>query len=124
MEGWYYRLTIPESNVSFAFIFSIEDPFESELSLSCVQVMGPNDEYVVQADTSHEKFWAFAHSQSFGCVFDFDRDAMIKDDKIQKDDLLEVLHPDDFEKYVKTGFQMLPTRLQGKVQGHDGSLGL
>ncbi|GFH61317.1 tocopherol cyclase [Chaetoceros tenuissimus] len=123
MEGWYYRLTIPESNVSFAFIFSIEDPFESELSLSCVQVMGPNDEYVVQAEPSHEKFWAFAHSQSFGCVFDYNADAMVKDDKIGKNEVLEVLDPDDFEKYVKAGFQMLPTRLQGKVKGHDGSLG-
>ena len=125
MEGWYYRLTIPDSNVSFAFIFSIEDPFDdSDLSLSCVQVMGPNDEYVVQADPSHEKFWAFAHSQSFGCVFDYDHRIHTDNDKgMDKDEILHVLDPDDFDKYVKAGFQMLPTRLQGKVKGHDGSLG-
>ena len=77
MEGWYYRLTLPEENISFAFIFSIEDPNPSkngELALSAVQVMGPNDEYVVQSDPDHRKFWAWQFSQAFGCVFDYNDD--------------------------------------------------
>jgi tocopherol cyclase len=119
MEGWYYRLTLPEENISFAFIFSIEDPNPSkngELALSAVQVMGPNDEYVVQSDPDHRKFWAWQFSQAFGCVFDYNDDD-------EGSHYPEALPPDDFHEHVKSGFQMLPDRLQGKVDGHDGSLG-
>ena len=121
MEGWYYRITLPEEKVSFAFIFSIEDPNplrdgNGELSLSAVQVMGPNDEYVVQADKDHRKFWAWQGSQALGCVFEYN-------DEHDENQNLEVITPQDFDKKVKTGFQMLPSRLQGKVDGHDGSLG-
>jgi tocopherol cyclase len=121
MEGWYYRVTLPEENVSFAFIFSVEDPSitkDSDLALSCVQVMGPNDEYVVQADSDHRKFWAWQGSQALGCIFEHDQ----SDDNGQNE-YLDALDPDDFEKNVKSGFQMMPNRLQGKVNGHDGSLG-
>lgn len=124
MEGWYYRLTLPEENVSFAFIFSIEDPDstkDSDLALSCVQVMGPNDEYVVQADSDHRKFWAWQGSQALGCTFEHNGDQ--NRDNGDHSMYLDALDPDDFDKNVKSGFQMLPTRLQGKVNGHDGSLG-
>jgi hypothetical protein len=61
MEGWYYRLTLREhDNVSFAFIFSIEDAGRSDntdLALCAVQVMGPNDEYLVQSTKEDNKFW-------------------------------------------------------------------
>jgi tocopherol cyclase len=127
MEGWYYRLTIPEENVSFAFIFSIEDPNpakDGELALSCVQVMGPNDEYVVQSDRDHRKFWAWKHSQAFGCTFEFQNDDLGHDaDGDSNGQPEEALSPQDFNEKVKSGFQMLPDRLQGKVDGHDGSLG-
>ena len=110
-EGWYYRITLPQTNISFAFIFSIEDPFEgSNLSLSCHQIMGPNDEYLVQADPDHTKFWALQGQQALGCVFEGDSSQA-------------GLDSDDFDTKVKSGFQMLPNRLQGKLVGHDGSLG-
>lgn len=63
MEGWYYRLTLPNYNTSFAFIFSIEDAGRiipegsKDLRLCGAQVMGPNDEYLVQATSDHTKFW-------------------------------------------------------------------
>jgi hypothetical protein len=61
MEGWYYRLTLREHyNVSFAFIFSIEDAGRSDntdLTLCGAQVMGPNDEYLVQSTKEDTKFW-------------------------------------------------------------------
>jgi tocopherol cyclase len=122
MEGWYYRLTLPEENVSFAFIFSIEDPNrydekrKSDLSLACVQVMGPKDEYVVQADKDHTKFWAWESQQGLGCIFHWK-------DETEKNDEVEAISPQEFHTKVKTGFQFLPNRLQGIVNGHDGSLG-
>ena len=110
-EGWYNRITLPQSNISFAFIFSIEDPFQdSKLSLCCHQIMGPNDEYLVQADPDHTKFWALQDQQALGCIMDGDSSQVCMD-------------PDDFNANVKSGFQMVPNRLQGKLVGHDGSLG-
>jgi tocopherol cyclase len=131
MEGWYYRITLPEENVSFAFIFSIEDPNYwqknvdgSNLSLAAVQVMGPDDEYLVQADKDHSKFWASEKQQAFGCTFE---SSQINDNQEMPSSNLSsphpVIDPEQFHTAVQTGFQMLPTRLQGKVLGHDGSLG-
>ncbi len=122
MEGWYYRLTLPEEKVSFAFIFSIEDPNptknEGELALAAVQVMGPDDEYVVQADKDHSKFWAWEHSQAFGYSFE-----MEQEHGTEINIKSGAMTPEEFRKHVKSGFQVLPTYLQGKVDGHDGSLG-
>lgn len=138
MEGWYYRITLPEEKVSFAFIFSIEDPnyylqkssVGENLSLAAVQVMGPNDEYVVQADQDHSKFWASDRQQAFGYTFESHPVAVEDGDTMSSPSSSSlsssphpVIDPEDFHTTVKTGFQMLPTRLQGKVQGHDGSLG-
>ena len=119
-EGWYYRITLPQDNASFAFIYSIEDPFDgSDLSLSCQQIMGPDDEYLVQADRDHTKFWAWTHQQALGCVF------KAKNDSAQNalSPTETVIDPDAFFSKVKSGFQMLPNRLQGRLVGHDGSLG-
>ena len=123
MEGWYYRLTLPDENVSFAFIFSIEDPNrydegkKSDLALACVQVMGPHDEYVVQADKDHRKFWAWESQQGLGCIFQW------KNESNDWSHQIEAISPHEFHTQVKTGFQVLPNRLQGIVDGHDGSLG-
>jgi tocopherol cyclase len=119
-EGWYYRLTL-QDGVSFAFIFSIEDPKDnSPLSLCCCQIMGPNDEYLLQADPDHTKFWAWQHQQGLGCTFEFIND---DDEADEENAWTTMIDPDEYQSKVKTGFQMTPNRLQGKIMGHDGSLG-
>ena len=134
-EGWYYRITIPEEDASFAFIFSVEDPGRTKrqrqresdipkhtgtdrLNLSCAQIMGPNDTYLVQADRDDTKFWAWKHQQGLGCTFEFDNEMSKEVGK-----LTTAIHPDEWDDLVQTGFQMLPNRLQGKLKGHDGSKG-
>jgi len=129
-EGWYYRITIPDSNnTSFAFIFSIEDPFptkearkkSSSLSCAAVQVMGPNDQYTVQASRDVTQFWAFQNQQALGCTFEWTSKLSAKVASMNEK---TALHPDEeWDAMVRSGFQMLPNRLQGKVNGHDGSLG-
>ena len=129
MEGWYYRVTIPEEDVSFAFIFSVEDPGRSskngsegsDLKLAACQVMGPNDEYMVQADRDDEKFWAWENLQGLGCTFEWDENHQESGTYKQGD--IAAMHPDEWNVLVKTGFQMLPHRLLGRIEGHDGSLG-
>jgi tocopherol cyclase len=119
-EGWYYRITIPEQNASLAFIYSIEDPFEdSALSLACHQIMGPDEDYLVQADKDHSKFWAWYHQPAFGCVF------APKNKRNANNSLSSpVVDVDQFDDLVTTGFQVLPNRLQGRLVGHDGSQSL
>lgn len=127
MEGWYYRLTLTEDDIkeSFAFIFSIEDPHthsmnkksSSPYTLSCAQVMGPRDEYLVQAEKSDTKFWAWKNSQGLGCTFEYNNDQ----DPSNED--TKAMSPENFRERVKTGFQMLPYTLQGKLVGHDGTKG-
>lgn len=121
MEGWYYRLTLVEHNVSFAFIVSIEDPGHSppsELTLACIQIVGPDDGYLVQADRDDTKFWAWEGQQGLGCTFQYNEHF-----DSQEMELRTALSPDEWRDKVGNGFQVLPLTLQGRVRGHDGSLG-
>lgn len=120
-EGWYYRVTLPEVKQSFVFIFSIEDPFmeKSNLTLSACQVMGPNDEYLVQADVDDSKFWAWREQQGLGCTFEWNQESDEEEDYSKRG----ALNPKIWREKVKTGFQMLPQSLQGRLVGHDGTKG-
>lgn len=113
-EGWYYRLTLED--VSFAFIISIEDPGirRSDLRLACIQVVGPSDGYLVQADRDDTKFWAWKHKQGLGCNFEYLTETPSR---------TTAMSPEEWRNTVKTGFQVLPTHLQGRIHGHDGSKG-
>ena len=119
-EGWYYRLTIPNTTDSFAFIVSIEDPkpIKSDLTLVCIQIVGPKDGYLVQADTEDSKFWAWKDQQGLGCNFEYQP-------HVSSDNLnyLTALDPEDWKDAVLSGFQILPTRWLGKIRGHDGTMG-
>lgn len=121
MEGWYYRLTLVEKNVSFAFIVSIDDPGlspPSELSLACIQVIGPSDGYLVQADKDDRKFWAWQKEQALGCTFQFMSPKMEND--LRSTTALAV---PEWKRSVKSGFQILPDHFLGRIEGHDGSRG-
>lgn len=117
MEGWYYRLTIDQ--VSFALIVSIEDPgTQSDLKLACIQVVGPDDGYLVQADRDDSRFWAWKDQQGLGCVFDYANE--VDQEKARYETAMET---GQWAATVKSGFQFLPTHFLGRIRGHDGSLG-
>jgi tocopherol cyclase len=120
MEGWYYRLTLVEHNVSFAFIVSIEDPgiMSSDLNLACIQVIGPEDGYLVQADKDDTKFWAAKKTQSLGCTFEYHKEVAGESGCITEMDTQE------WRRKVKSGFQVSRTHLLGRIRGHDGSAGV
>ncbi|KAL9188307.1 hypothetical protein ACHAXT_006685 [Thalassiosira profunda] len=128
-EGWYYRLTLPEYNESFVFIFSIEDAGrwvkkgeKSPLTLACMQLLGPNDTYLVQSDDDDTKFWGWKDAQAFGCTFQYKQDfAKGETEKSVRD--IAAMSPEEWREAVQTGFQILPFHLQGRLRGHDGSLG-
>lgn len=120
-EGWYYRLTLPEEHVSFAFIVSIEDPGHrppSELRLACIQVVGPNDEYLVQGKRDDSLFWAWDKQQGLGCAFSYTQGVNEEEMKLKT-----ALTKSEWKEKVDTGFQILPTSLLGRVRGRDGTKG-
>jgi tocopherol cyclase len=120
-EGWYYRLTLPEDQVSFAFIISIENPGHkppSPLALVCLQIIGPNDEYLVQGDKNDTLFWAWQKQQGLGCIFSY-RDGVNIDGMRSK----TALTKNYWDEVVESGFQILPTQFLGRLRGHDGTRG-
>ncbi len=129
-EGWYYRLTLPEYNESFVFIFSIEDAGrfikgkKSPLTLACMQLLGPNDTYLVQSDEDDTKFWGWKYAQGFGCTFEWKKEEDDEDGNDEKTNRhIAAMTPEEWRDRVRTGFQILPFHLQGRLDGHDGSLG-
>ena len=58
-EGWYYRVTLPDEDQSFAFMYSIEDPIGGKPhSGGAAQILGPNDEYLCRTFPEVKNFWA------------------------------------------------------------------
>jgi tocopherol cyclase len=121
-EGWYYRLTLPDEVSSFAFVISIEDPGHSppsDLRLACIQVVGPDDEYLVQGDRDNTRFWAWNRQQGLGCTFNYTENVEDIEEMKQKAALSE----SEWKATVASGFQILPTRWLGRVRGRDGTVG-
>lgn len=120
MEGWYYRLTLVEEKISFAFIISIEDPgTASDLKLACIQVIGPHDEYLVQGDRDDTKFWAWKKQQGLGYTFEY-KDKESGHERLRN---RTALPREEWYNEVESGFQILPQHLLGHVKGHDGTKG-
>lgn len=117
-EGWYYRLTLEEDDTSFAFILSIEDPGrrDSPRRLVCIQVVGPDDEYLVQGSADDSLLWAWKQQQGVGCTFAWR-------DHTHNNSTLTALNRETWKRSVASGFQILPTQFLGRVHGRDGTIG-
>jgi hypothetical protein len=128
-EGWYYRLTLPEHNESFVFIFSIEDAGryvngkKSPLTLACMQMLGPCDTYLVQSDEDDAKFWGWKHAHALGCTFEWKKSFVEETGKNEYLSNIAALTPEEWRGAVQSGFQILPFHFQGRLCGHDGMLG-
>ncbi|HEY9883963.1 MAG TPA: tocopherol cyclase family protein, partial [Thermosynechococcaceae cyanobacterium] len=62
-EGWYYRVTLPDSRQTFAFMYSIEDPINGKPhSGGAAQILGPHDEYLCRTFPNVHTFWAWKHT--------------------------------------------------------------
>lgn len=119
MEGWFYRLTLSEG-VSFSIIVSIEDVSnpKSGLGLVCVQILGPDGGYLIQADKDDSKFWAHKSRQGLGNVFDYHRQ-YTEDNGIR---VRTELTQDEWYNAVESGFQISPTEFVGRLRGYNGSI--
>jgi tocopherol cyclase len=90
------------------------------LRLACIQIVGPNDTYLVQADRDDSKFFAMKHQQGLGCTFDFEKTNQVSAETRTQTTFMS---KDEWYENVKSGFQILPTAFVGKIHGHDGTMG-
>jgi tocopherol cyclase len=66
-EGWYYRVTLPEVGQTFAFMYSIEDPWGgSTHSGGAAQILGPEDGYLCRTFPDVTGFWAWPDRLGLG----------------------------------------------------------
>lgn len=104
-EGWYYRVTLPQENQTFAFMYSIEDPVVGKpLSGGAAQILGPNDEYLWRTFPDVNKFWA-----------DSDVLALGHWGKTDIESKPSYLLPQEFESYIQSGYQATATLNQGII---------
>lgn len=82
-----------------------------------MQLLGPNDTYLVQSDEDDTKFWGWKYAQGLGCTFEW------KDKHDDSTKGIAAMTPEEWRDGVQSGFQILPFHIQGRLDGHDGSLG-
>ena len=148
-EGWYFKVTLPGEAQAFALIYSIEDPkatkengkgecspaSSSSASPSSssssrpgfgVQIMGPDDSYLIQYDADVSKFWAKDPELALGACLE------AKERKGEGGESSVLSPPSgpvaaaEFDDSVALGFQATATWHQGSVvsreEGASGSL--
>ncbi|MEL6138865.1 MAG: tocopherol cyclase family protein [Cyanobacteria bacterium J06628_6] len=58
-EGWYFRVTLPVEQQSFAFMYSIDDPVGGQPhSGGAAQILGPDEAYFCRTLPNVNGFWA------------------------------------------------------------------
>jgi len=114
-EGWYDRLTLPELNQTFAFMYSIEDPAGgSPYSGGAAQILGPDDGYLIRTFPATADFWASPDQLSLG---HWQRSAVAP---AWRDRPAAWLEPSQFEQQVGEGYQLSPTWHQGHLRDPAG----
>ncbi|MGK7931228.1 MAG: tocopherol cyclase family protein [Microcystaceae cyanobacterium] len=114
-EGWYFRVTLPEVQESFAFMYSIEDPMGGQSnSGGCAQILGPNDQYFWRTFPNVNQFWAAASYLGLGHWGEKSRDFCLSP---------QLLSVEDFEQFIQQGYQVTATLHQGFLQSPEDNQG-
>ncbi|ACB53037.1 conserved hypothetical protein [Crocosphaera subtropica ATCC 51142] len=105
-EGWYYRVTLPHSNQSFAFMYSMDDPIGNQYhSGGAAQVLGANESYLYRIFPNVKTFWA-SQKQLALCHWQLENFNLKP----------HILEPILFEETVKEGYQATATLNQGYIE--------
>lgn len=106
-EGWYFRITLPEIQENFAFMYSIDDPIGGQPhSGGVAQILGPNEQYLCRTFPNVQGFWA--DKSALGLGHWGKTDLQIKP---------QFLSPDQFEHHIQQGYQVTAGLNQGFI--HD-----
>lgn len=85
------QVALTEENESFALIYSVEDPRgNTPLSGIGVQVMGPDDGYMMQFDQNVQRFWAERNKLALGSCFERNTGQSVAKRMVSKVIMLEI----------------------------------
>jgi len=105
-EGWYYRVTLPAVGETFAFMYSIEDPWgEAAYSGGAAQILGPEDAYLWRTFPDPAGFWA-----------ERDRLALGHWGRGASDGPPRYLEPETFARDLSEGYQATARLNQGYIR--------
>ena len=104
-EGWYFRLTLPKINQTFAFMYSIEDPLGNKSnSGGAVQILGIDENYLVRTFNRVDQFFGERYNLAFGHW-----------GKTQINIKPKLLSSADFHSYIVEGYQATAKLNQGSI---------
>ncbi len=96
-EGWYFRISLPDIQENFAFMYSIDDPVGSKAnSGGLVQIIGIDEQYLWRTLPETSKFWASPNKLAFTHW-----------GKTSLTEKPHLLHPQDFEQNIEQGYQVI-----------------
>jgi tocopherol cyclase len=104
-EGWYYRVTLPKCQQTFAFMYSIEDPIGGQpVSGGAAQILAPQGEYFCRTFPDVTGFWAWKHALGLGHW-----------GKTNLQSSPSYLTPEEFDRHIDQGYQGTATWHQGRL---------
>ena len=110
-EGWYFRVTIPEIQQTFAFMYSIEDPLGGEThSGGAAQILGVDDQYLWRTFPDVKGFWASKDHLAL---------AHRKTPRKPGENLSlspTIFEPEQFNNCIDEGYQVTTTNHQGYIK--------
>jgi tocopherol cyclase len=105
-EGWYFRVTLPQLQESFAFMYSIEDPLgQTRKSGGAVQILGKQDQYFCRTFPNLQRFWASP-----------DYLALVHWGQHSPPISPQLLDSELFEQKIAQGYQVTATLHQGSLK--------
>ena len=104
-EGWYFRISLPDIQENFAFMYSIDDPIgKMPHSGGLVQIIGIEEQYLWRIFPDTNKFWASPHELAFTHW-----------GKTSFGEKPHLLNPQDFEQNIEQGYQITTRLNQGFI---------
>jgi tocopherol cyclase len=111
-EGWYFRVTLPELDRSFAFMYSIADPIGGNAaSGGSAQIMSSDDTYLCRSFPKLQSFWAWRHRLGLGHWRSFPNLPAL---------FPQYLLPERFDRSIQEGYQVTADWHQGNLQEPNG----
>lgn len=104
-EGWYFRLTLPEIEQTFSFMYSIEDPLgHKPNSGGAVQILGIDEAYLIRTFPNVDKFFAAQNKLAFGHWHQTNRETKP-----------QLLSSAEFRNCITEGYQATASLNQGSI---------
>lgn len=122
-EGWYFRVTLPTDQQTFAFMYSIENPIGGmPHSGGGAQILGPDDTYFCRTFPDVNQFWAWPHRLGLG---HWRQNLKYESGETSDIETIEPLKPQFlapkiFEHHIPEGYQATATVHQGKLLSPQG----